>query len=207
MSRARLSAGRAQFRRPDRHNAAAVRSRTPGCGDLMAGSEGREARQQIYVVLAGMAVSLIAATIGGLVAQWGYDASADLAELETASTVELGAEGPPRAALTPLSGEIPEFEDAGSIYVLVYSSVHVGNQRGLSSLAATLSIRNTSDKPRGRLHRSHGHRPRRADGRYRPARPGDPFKERRRSRPGSLRNRQRRRGTSRGDARRKTRSP
>lgn len=110
----------------------------------MAQAEKREGRQQIYLVLAVTAVSLIAATIGGLVAQWGRDVGADLAVLETASTIEVGAGGPPHPALTPLSGEVPELATNGTVYVPVYSSIYVGDQRGLSDLAATLSVRNTS---------------------------------------------------------------
>jgi len=111
----------------------------------MSGTEARATRQQIYLVLAVTVVALIAATIGGLVAQWGYDASADLVALETASTVDVGAGDPPHPGLTPLSGAVPAFEQSGSIYVPVYSSVYVGNRRSLSNLAATLSIRNTAE--------------------------------------------------------------
>lgn len=75
-----------------------------------------------------------------------YGLSDDLDELEMADTESIDSAPPLPPTLTPQTEPLPMSAVSETVYVPLYRSLYVGEQRALKILSGTLSIHNTSSK-------------------------------------------------------------
>ena len=70
----------------------------------------------------------------------------NLEALEAAETVNVSLDGPLPATLEPLPGPLAASLASNSVYVPLYRTLYVGENRAVNKLSATLSVHNTSSE-------------------------------------------------------------
>lgn len=110
-------------------------------------SEAQESglRKFILVVFVGGWIAAVAA-FSLFMRAWipDQDLKADLAAIEEADTEDVQPDRLLPPTLQPISDPLPDLPVSGSTYVPLYNDLYLGEQRRLSDLSVTLSLRNTS---------------------------------------------------------------
>ena len=75
-----------------------------------------------------------------------YELAEDLGEMDTVETVKVELDGPLPSTLKPLGEPLPDSLVSNAVYVPLYRTLYVGEERAVNKLSATLSIHNTSSK-------------------------------------------------------------